>query len=98
MDKDFLFEYSKRSDDELLRLATDRASLTARADAALTDELHRRSLKESDLAKHQRSVRHYEKVDSKSRRRRIFGISVGRLIVCSMHKESGNGNYSGNVG
>jgi hypothetical protein len=57
MDKDFSLEYSKRSDDELLQLATDRGSLTERADAALTDELRRRNLKESDQTKHKRSVK-----------------------------------------
>ena len=73
MDKDFSIEYSKRSDDELLRLATDRASLTTRADAALSAELRRRNLKESNQAKHQRSVRRYEQLQSKKKRRRIFG-------------------------
>jgi hypothetical protein len=82
MDKDFPLEYSKRSDDELLRLATERASLTARADAALTDELRRRNLKESDQAKHQRSVRRHDQLESKKRRRRIFGrLTDGRAWI-----------------
>ncbi len=44
---DFSTEYSERSDDELLLLASDRASLTTEAAAALDAELRRRNLTES---------------------------------------------------
>ena len=52
----FPAEYSERSDDELLQLASDRSSLTNEAAAVLDDELRRRSLIESDRAKHQQFV------------------------------------------
>jgi len=73
MDNDFTLEYSRRSDNELLRLANDRASLTTQAEAALVAELRRRNLNEADLARHQHFVRRYKQIDSKRRRRRIFG-------------------------
>jgi len=44
----FSAEYSERSDDELLRLASDRSSLTNEAAAALDDELRRRNLTAPD--------------------------------------------------
>jgi hypothetical protein len=43
---DFFTEYSERSDDELLLLASDRASLTTEAATALDAELCRRHLTE----------------------------------------------------
>jgi len=45
---DFSTEYSQRSDDELLHLASQRHYLTAEAAAALDAELRRRNLTESD--------------------------------------------------
>jgi hypothetical protein len=69
----FSAEYSQRSDDELLQLASDRFSLTGEAAAALDDELNKRNLTESDRAKHQQFVRRKERRDATRRRRRIFG-------------------------
>jgi hypothetical protein len=69
----FSVEYSERSDDELLQLASDRSSLTNEAAVALDDELRRRNLAESDRAKHQQFVRHKERSEAIKRRRRIFG-------------------------
>ena len=69
----FSAEYSQRSDDELLQLASDRLSLTSEAAAALDDELHQRNLTESDQAKHQQFVRRKEQREAVRRRRRIFG-------------------------
>lgn len=71
-------EYSERSDDELLQLASDRSSLTNEAAAALDDELHRRKLTESDRAKHQQFVRHKEQHEAMRRRRKIFGTRSDR--------------------
>jgi hypothetical protein len=71
---DFSTEYSKRSDDELLALASDRASLTIEAASALEAELRRRSLTDSDQAKHQQFVRRNEQREAKRRRRKIFGL------------------------
>jgi hypothetical protein len=68
----FSAEYSQRSDDELLQLASDRFSLTSEASAALDDELHQRNLTESDRAKHQQFVRRKEQREAMRRRRKIF--------------------------
>jgi len=54
---DFSTEYSERSDDELLQLATQRHSLTTEAAAALDAELRRRNLTDSDRVEHQRLVK-----------------------------------------
>jgi hypothetical protein len=43
---DFSADYSERSDDELLLLTSDRASLTTEAAVALDAELCRRNLRE----------------------------------------------------
>jgi len=71
-------EYSERSDDELLQLASDRSSLTSEAAAALNDELHRRKLTESDQTRHQQFVRHKEQREAMRRRRKIFGTRSDR--------------------
>jgi hypothetical protein len=70
---DFSAEYSERSDDELLQLASDRASLTKEAAIALDDELRRRNLAESDRAKRRQFVRREERRSAIRRRRRVFG-------------------------
>jgi len=70
---DFSTEYADRSDDELLRLATDRASLTNEAVAALDAELRQRNLTQSDQTKYQRFVHRMEQRESRTRRRKIFG-------------------------
>lgn len=70
---DFSAEYSKRSDDELLQLASDRPSLTNEAAVALDDELRRRKLSESDRTKHQQFVKRNKRHQATRRRRRIFG-------------------------
>jgi hypothetical protein len=75
---DFSTEYSERSDDELLLLASDRASLTAEAAAALEAELRRRNLTESDQAKHQQFVKRNEQREAKRRRRKILGTRIDR--------------------
>lgn len=58
---DFSTEYSKRSDDELLHLASERRSLTTEAAAALDAELHRRNLTESDRVEYQKFVKRQER-------------------------------------
>jgi hypothetical protein len=70
---DFSTEYSKRSDDELLHLATQRHSLTPEARNSLDEELRRRGLTESDRLEHQKFVKRQERRESKSRRRRTIG-------------------------
>jgi hypothetical protein len=72
MQHNFSTEYSGRSDDELLRLASDRASLTTEAATALEAELVRRDLTESDQIRYQQSVTRHEHHDAKRRRLKIF--------------------------
>jgi len=66
-------EYSERSDDELLHLASERHSLTAEARTALDAELSRRNLTESDRIDHQRFVKRQEHREAKKHRRKPFG-------------------------
>jgi len=73
MVSDFPTEYSHRSDDELLHLATQRHSLTTDAAAALDAELRRRNLTESDRVELQKFVNRQERREFRGRRRRIFG-------------------------
>ncbi len=70
---DFSVEYSKRTKDELLHLASDRSCLTSEAAAALDNELRRRNLTKSEEVEHQRFVRHNAQREARKRRRRIFG-------------------------
>src|SRR5215472_8912636 len=58
---DFSIEYSQRSDDELLHLATQQHFLTTEARAALDAELRRRNLTESDRVEHQKFVKRQER-------------------------------------
>ncbi len=78
MVNDFSTEYSERSDDDLLLLASDRASLTMGAAAALEDELRRRNLTQSDQAKYQQFVKRSERREAKNRRRRVLGTRTDR--------------------
>ena len=79
MPSDFSADYSKRSDDELLLLASGRASLTTEAAVALDAELRRRNLTESDQHKYQRFVEHNEKREARRRRnKKIFGSWTDR--------------------
>ena len=74
MPVDFTIEYSKRTNDELLHLASARHSLTAEAATALDAELGRRNLSEPDLAKYQRFMKRQEQRDARhNRRRRTLG-------------------------
>jgi hypothetical protein len=73
MVNDFSAEYSKRSDDELLHLASERHSLTTEAAAALDAELRRRNLTESDRVEHQRFVKRQEQREARRHRRKILG-------------------------
>ena len=70
---DFSTEYSERTDDELLHLASQRHFLTTEARTALDAELSRRSLTESDRIEHQRFVKRQEQREAKKHRRKPFG-------------------------
>lgn len=76
MPSDFSHYYSERTDDELLVLASDRASLTAEAGLALDAELRRRNLTEADRLKHQQFVKHNEQREARRRRKKIFGTRM----------------------
>lgn len=71
---DFSTEYSQRSDDELLHLASARHSLTRGAAAALDAELGRRNLTESDRVEYQKSVKRQERREERRRRWKIPGL------------------------
>jgi hypothetical protein len=71
---DFSTEYSQRSDDELLHLATQRHSLMTEAAAALDAELRRRNLTESDGVEHQKFVKRQERRQGRRRRWKIPGL------------------------
>lgn len=58
---DFATEYSRRTDGELLHLASARHSLVPEAADALDAELRRRNLTDSDRIEHQQSVRRQER-------------------------------------
>lgn len=70
---DFSTEYSERTDDELLHLASQRHFLTTEARAALDAELSRRNLTESDRIEHQRFVKRQEQHEAKKHRRKPIG-------------------------
>jgi hypothetical protein len=70
---DFSTEYSQRSDDELLHLATLQHSLTTEAATALDAELRRRNLTESDRVEHQKFAKRQERREFRGRRRKLFG-------------------------
>jgi hypothetical protein len=85
---DFSSEYSQLGNDELLLLASDRASLTTEAAAALDVELRRRNLTESDRAKHQKFVKRNEQREAKRRSRKILGTRSDRRkwvdVLCTL--------------
>jgi hypothetical protein len=68
----FSAEYSERSDDEILLLASDRASLTGEAATVLDGELRRRNLTPSDQVKYQQFVKRNERREARRRRRRAW--------------------------
>ena len=71
---DFSAEYSQRSDDELLHLASERHSLTTEAAAALDAELRRRNLTESDRVEHQKFAKRQERREGRRRRWKVPGL------------------------
>jgi hypothetical protein len=73
MPTDFSAEYVQRRDDELLRLATQRHSLTTKAATALDAQLRRRNLTESDRVEHQKFAKRQERKEHNRRRRKLFG-------------------------
>ena len=76
---DFAIEYSRRSDGELLHLASARHSLVPEAAAALDLELRRRNLTESDRIEHQKFVKRQEAREGRRQtklRRRWEGLGL----------------------
>jgi hypothetical protein len=74
----YLIEYGKKNDEELLRLACDRASLIDEAAAALDLELSRRNLTEADRHRYDRDRRRQRSLESKRVLRRTLGTRRGR--------------------
>lgn len=70
---DFSAEYSQRSDDELLQVATQRHYLTGEAATALDAELRRRNLTESDRVEHQKFAKRQQRRESTRWRWKILG-------------------------
>jgi hypothetical protein len=73
-ERSFSDEYSERSDDEILRLASDRDSLTEEGATALDAELRRRNLTQADQVKYQQFVKRNEQRETRRRRRRAWEI------------------------
>jgi cation transport ATPase len=76
---DFATEYSRRSDGELLHLASARHSLVPEAATALDSELRRRNLTESDRIEHQKFVKRQERREVRGNtklRRRWEGLGL----------------------
>jgi cation transport ATPase len=76
---DFAAEYSRRSDGELLHLASARHSLVPDAATALDLELRQRNLSESDRIEHQKSVKRQERREGRGQtklRRRWEGLGL----------------------
>jgi|SRR5450631_136308 hypothetical protein len=76
---DFATEYSRRSDGELLHLASARHSLVPEAAAALDSELRRRNLTDSDRIEHQKFAKRQERREGRREanlRRRWEGLGL----------------------
>jgi len=76
---DFATEYSRRSDSELLHLASARHSLVPEAAAALDLELRRRNLTDSDRIEHQKFAKRQERREGRREtnlRRRWEGLGL----------------------
>jgi len=78
MPTDFSTEYSRRTDDELLRLALERDALTDEAAEALEVELQRRNLTESDRIEYQKFAKLQERLERRNQHRRNSGTFVDR--------------------
>ena len=79
MSTDFAIEYSRRSDGELLHLASARLSLVPEAAAALNSELQRRNLTDSDSIEYEKSVKRQERREGRREtnlRRRWEGLGL----------------------
>ena len=70
---EFQHEYAQLSDDELLRLASDRQSLTEEARSAMDAEMRNRNLTPVDLAKHERFVKRNAQRATTRRNQILFG-------------------------
>ena len=79
MATDFPREYALRSDEELLEIASDEASLTGEARAALDAEMRHRSLTPADVHKHKQLVEWGRRREAKRKKRKVVGY-VGLKI------------------
>lgn len=75
---DFSTEYSRKTDEELLQLASDRDDLLEDAAVALDAELRRRNLTDSALIEHQTFIKQQEEQEWKVQRRKRSGTFSDR--------------------
>lgn len=73
MVKDFSCQYAELSNEELLQVASDRASLTDEAVASLDAEMRQRKLTHDDITKHECFVKQSARREAKKTRRKLFG-------------------------
>src|SRR5262245_15675451 len=73
MPSEFPLKYDQFTDDELLRLSSDRSLLTSEANAALDAEMRKRGLTAEDFAKYQHRVNREQRLETKKRVRKVFG-------------------------
>ncbi len=66
-------QYTRLSDDELLQVASERASLTDDAKSGLDAEMRSRNLTVTDVEKHQNFVRKSNHLEVRRRSRKLFG-------------------------
>jgi hypothetical protein len=75
---DFSSTYAELTDDELLQIASDRASLTDEAVTALDAEMRRRKLSHGDIDRHERLVKRAEQLETERRVRKLIGTRGNR--------------------
>ena len=73
MPSEFGPRYDQFTNDELLRLSSDRSLLTSEANSALDAEMHKRGLTAKDFARYQRRLNRGKRLETKRRVRRVFG-------------------------
>ena len=73
MVSDFFSQYADLSDEELLQIASDRASLRDEAVVALDAEMQKRKLNNSDVTKQQRVFQQSMRQESRRRHRKVLG-------------------------
>ena len=76
--KEISTRYAALSDEELLQIASGRASLTEEAVAALDAEIRQRNVTQDNIKQHQRFVKRKTQIEAKRTRRKLFGTKRSR--------------------